>query len=178
MQISILTVIFQRLTGQFIMTIIKKYFGRGKSSKMNAPHQGIKIIHIWEIESSPWRVSMKIKTIYGSLILALQWFIDPFHYIEPEFHEEGMNSLYQASAKSLSKPELIHYYKKIKQKIEKYLDELTDELLAEFPEGCKFNRLTLILAQSRHLMYHIGFIHSIIFQNTGVWPIIGIPWRN
>lgn len=115
------------------------------------------------------------KHFYHMLHSLDQWFINPFNYIEPDFHEEGMNSLYESSVKSLSKAELIHYYEGIKIKIEKYLEELKDESLGEFPEGCKYNRLTLILAQYRHLMYHIGFIHSCIFENTRVWPeFVGI----
>lgn len=115
------------------------------------------------------------KHFYHMLHSLDQWFINPFDYNEPEFHEDGMNSLYEASEKNLSRTELIHYYKGIKTKLEKYIDHLTDESLSEFPEKCKFDRLTLILAQYRHLMYHIGFIHSCIFQKTGVWPeYIGI----
>ncbi len=115
------------------------------------------------------------KHFYHLLHSLDQWFINPFLYDEPEFHEDGLNSLDVASSTSLSKTELINYYEGIKMKIAKYLAELTDESLAEFPESCKYERLTLILAQSRHLMYHLGFIHSCLLQNTGIWPeFIGI----
>lgn len=115
------------------------------------------------------------KHFYHMLHSLDQWFINPYNYIEPDFHEENMNSLHEPSANSLSKSELIQYYAEIKMKIDNYLEELKDELLSSCPENCKYTRLTLILAQYRHLMYHIGFIHSCILHNTGSWPeFIGI----
>jgi hypothetical protein len=99
-----------------------------------------------------------------------QWFMNPFRYVEPAFHEAGLNSMDRPASKRLAQAELMAYFATIKSKLGQYLDQLSDEALAQNPEGSPFSRLTLVLAQYRHLMYHIGVLHCWAVQNTGKWP--------
>jgi hypothetical protein len=110
------------------------------------------------------------KHVYHTLHSLDQWFINPNRYKEPDFHIDKLNSLFDSSDKSLSKEELQSYFDSVKEKINKYLAELTDDDLAYCPEGYNFSRLELILGQIRHLSYHIGLIHCFIRSESGKWP--------
>ena len=115
------------------------------------------------------------KHLYHMLHSIDQWFINPNKYNNPDFHIAEMNSLYTKSENKLSLKELKNYYALIKAKTYKYLEQLNDEDLGKEPQACKFSRLALILAQYRHLAYHIGSIHSFMLYETGKWPkFIGI----
>jgi hypothetical protein len=116
------------------------------------------------------------KHFYHMLHSLDQWFINPFRYTEPDFHTTGLNLIDHAdSEKSLSRHALHEYYKSIRVKTEKYLQQFDVVYLQECPLGSEFNGFTLILAQFRHVMYHIGFIHACIMQETGKMPeFIGI----
>jgi hypothetical protein len=48
-----------------------------------------------------------------------------------------------------------------------YLEKLDDGMLADRPPGCPHTRLTLVLGQYRHLMYHIGLIHGCLRAKSG-----------
>lgn len=89
-----------------------------------------------------------------------QWFINPFVYTEPDFHEPNLNSLDLPSETVLTRERLEMYLDSIKSKILAYLDSLTDESLYEIPPGCKLNRLGLILSQYRHFYAHLGDING------------------
>jgi hypothetical protein len=111
------------------------------------------------------------KHFYHMLHSLDQWFINPYQYTEPAFHETGLNLIDKSTPeKALSKQTLLEYYHGIRIRIEKYQEELDVTKLTEYPEGSRFSRLTLILAQFRHLMYHIGFIHACIMKETGSMP--------
>ena len=110
------------------------------------------------------------KHVYHMLHSMDQWFINPERYVEPDFHEDKMNSLFVSSQKALSKEELQDYFEKIKDKINAYLEGLSDEDLESCPDQCKLSRLTLILGQIRHMSCHMGLIHSFIRDKTGKWP--------
>jgi hypothetical protein len=110
------------------------------------------------------------KHFYHMLHSLDQWFINPFEFIEPGMQVSGLNSYDVKIKKQLGKKELLKYYGQIRSKIKKYLASLKDAELAEKPAGCRYTRLDLIIAQSRHLMYHIGFIHACIRNDTGKWP--------
>jgi hypothetical protein len=104
-----------------------------------------------------------------------QWLINPSVYTEPRFHITDANSLKNPHSGFLPHAVLNEYFGNIRKKIEGYLSLLTDTDLLEKPELSDHTRLSLILAQSRHFMYHIGFIHSCIKSITGKWPeYIGI----
>ncbi len=115
------------------------------------------------------------KHVYHALHSCDQWFINPQKYIEPPFHEPGLNSLDANSEKVLSKEELLKYYESVKAKISGYLHSLTDEMLGSGPEGCKHSRLALILGQFRHLYAHLGNINCTTIIETGEWPkVVGL----
>ncbi len=69
----------------------------------------------------------------------------------------------------ISKKQLLDYLDFIKTKINKYFDELKVEDLAKKPEGLEYTRLELILAQFRHLMWHVGLSSGISFSASGEW---------
>ncbi len=115
------------------------------------------------------------KHIYHMLHSLDQWFINPCVYDNPDFHEYGMNSFAIETDKRLSKNTLVTYFNDIEEKIDRFLDNLDSGSLIETPESCSFTRLTLILAQHRHVMYHVGFITSILHYTGEQWPkFIGI----
>lgn len=103
------------------------------------------------------------------------WFINSKVYDNPDFHEYGMNSFAILTNNRLSKNTLVKYFNNIEEKVFNFLDNLDDSSLIETPESCGFTRLTLILAQYRHVMYHVGFITSILHYTEEKWPkYIGI----
>ena len=61
------------------------------------------------------------------------------------------------------------YYDAVAAKSRRYLELLTDEMLAEPAEGI-YSRLDLILGQFRHVYGHLGNINAITIQDTGKWP--------
>ncbi len=63
----------------------------------------------------------------------------------------------------------------VKQKIFAYLKTLTDDALAEKPEGCPYTKLALILGQYRHTMFHDGLSEAVTFASKGEWlPYTGL----
>lgn len=114
------------------------------------------------------------KHVYHAFHSCDQWFINPTQYIEPDFHEPNLNSLNFASEKVLSRENLFVYLAEVRRKIMSYIDSLTDELLYEVPEGCTYNRLSLILSQYRHFYAHLGNINATTIIETNRWPrVIG-----
>ena len=69
----------------------------------------------------------------------------------------------------ISREKLLDYYLFVKAKIENYFDSLTSEMLLQKPEGCEYTRLELILAQVRHLMWHVGLSSGITFCSKKEW---------
>ncbi len=115
------------------------------------------------------------KHLYHTLHSLDRWFINPERYVEPPFHEESMNSLDIQTKRALTREELIEYFKGIEPTIYSYLDGLTDDMLSEKPEGCRYTRLALVLGQYRHLMCHIGIINCTTINETGKWPkVVGL----
>ncbi len=110
------------------------------------------------------------KHVYHALHSLDCWYINPARFEEPPFHEPNLNSLDIASIKVLSRRQLEQYLSDIGRRILAYLQTLTDEQLAERPEGCEYTRLTLILAQFRHLYAHLGIINGSTIEATGRWP--------
>ena len=114
------------------------------------------------------------KHVYHTLHSCDQWYINPKHYSEPDFHEPNLNSLDINSKKVLSREDLLQYLEKIRIKILEYLDSLTDDMLYDIPPDCKCNRLTLILSQMRHFYAHLGNINATTIIETNKWPrVIG-----
>lgn len=114
------------------------------------------------------------KHAYHALHSCDQWYINPMHYREPDFHEPNLNSLDIKSEKVLTREDLLQYLEKIRIKIFEYLGSLSDDMLYEIPTDCKGNRLTLILSQIRHFYSHLGNINATTIIETNQWPrVIG-----
>lgn len=120
------------------------------------------------------------KHIYHMLHSLDQWYINPRdkNYREPAIHAENLNNLDVVSAKRLSREEINHYFCDIDEKINAYLEQLTDGALLEYPSDCEWSRFTLILAQFRHLHSHMGMLMGFVIDDTGLWPrVLGLQGR-
>jgi len=67
---------------------------------------------------------------------------------------------------------LLSYHQVVSEKSKQYLNELTDDMLSEQPDGCDTNRLGLILGQFRHAYCHIGNVNCVTIITTGEWPLV------
>lgn len=112
------------------------------------------------------------KHCYHTLHSLDQWYINPYDYTHPSFHEEKLNSLdyIDLNGKVLTRDELMEYFKSIQTKIRKYLENLNDDDLYEIPSGCKYNRLEHVLGQFRHFHYHMGNINAVAMVTKNQWP--------
>ncbi len=108
---------------------------------------------------------------YHALHSADKWFINPFVYEEPPFHVEGMDDPDKPCSVVLSDEELLAYLDKIEKKTFEYLDTLTDDMLYEKPEKCRYTRMELILRQFRHLSFHTGMLNGQTAELTGKFPM-------
>lgn len=99
-------------------------------------------------------------------------FIDPSSFVEPSFHIEDLDIIYLESEKCLSRTEILDYYNEVRVKIERYLNEITDEFLEYMVKfrGQEFSRLDLILAQFRHIFFHVGYLHCVKKIDSGQTP--------
>jgi hypothetical protein len=109
--------------------------------------------------------------VYHALHSADKWFVNPFDYTEPEFHEEGLDDPEKTCSRVLSDRELLEYLDGIEQKTYDYLDSLTDEDLKEKPEGCRYTRMELILRQFRHISFHTGMLNGQTILEKGEFPM-------
>ena len=109
--------------------------------------------------------------VYHALHSADKWFINPFEYEEPQFHEEGMDDPEKPCSVILSDEELLDYLYSIEKKTYVYLDSLTDDMLYEKPEQCRYTRMELVLRQFRHLSFHTGMLNGQKALSTGQFPM-------
>ena len=86
---------------------------------------------------------------YHALHSADKWFINPYVYDEPAFHEEGMDNPDNPTSVVLSDEQLLEYLEAVEKKTLDYLDTLTDDMLYECPENCKYTRMELLRGSSR-----------------------------
>lgn len=117
------------------------------------------------------------KHIYHMLHSLDLWYMNPNdkNFQEPLIHETDLNNLDRVSHKVLSREEIDFYFFDIEEKIMRYLSELTDEELLDYPSDCKYCKFTLILAQFRHLHSHMGMLMGFIIDDTGLWPkVLGL----
>ncbi len=117
------------------------------------------------------------KHIYHMLHSLDLWFINPYDesFAEPVIHEKDLNNLDVQSEKKLSRIDIETYCGNVKTKITDYLLSLKDKELLLKPPGCEYSRVTLILAQFRHLHCHMGMIMGFIIDDTGKWPkVLGL----
>lgn len=108
---------------------------------------------------------------YHALHSADKWFINPFEYEEPPFHEKGMDNPDNPCSVVLSDEQLLEYLDKIEEKTYSYLDSLTDDMLYEKPANCIYTRLELVLRQFRHISFHTGMINGQTALCTGEFPM-------
>ena len=108
---------------------------------------------------------------YHALHSADKWFINPFHYEEPAFHEDGMDNPEHPCSVVLTDAQLLAYLDSVEQKTLCYLDTLTDEMLYEKPADCRFTRMELVLRQYRHLSFHTGMLNGQTAVSTGQFPM-------
>lgn len=107
---------------------------------------------------------------YHTVHSADKWFVNPFDYEEPAFHEEGMDNPFRPASVVLSDEQLLKYLDSVEKKTFDYLDSLTDEMLYEKPAGCPYTRMELVLKQYRHLSFHTGMIYNQTGLSTGEFP--------
>ena len=98
-------------------------------------------------------------------------FINPRPYEEPSFHEEGMDNPDNPTSVVLTDQQLLDYLDAVEKKTLDYLDTLTDEMLYEKPEGCRYTRLELVLRQFRHISFHTGMLNGQTALATGQFPM-------
>lgn len=108
---------------------------------------------------------------YHALHSADKWFINPFVYDEPDFHEEGMDNPDNPTSVVLTDEQLLAYLDHVVEKTFSYLDTLTDEMLYEKPKNCPYTRFELVLRQYRHLTFHTGMLNGQTAVSTGQFPM-------
>jgi len=108
---------------------------------------------------------------YHALHSADKWFINPFDYEEPSFHEEGMDNPDNPTSVILSDEDLLAYLDHVEKKTFDYLDSLTDDMLYQKPDKCPYTRMELVLRQYRHLSFHTGMLNGQTAVATGKFPM-------
>lgn len=115
------------------------------------------------------------KYLYHMLYSMDRWYITPYDasYQSPPFHTETMADLNVVPQEErLERGQLEDYFDRIREKIQAYLQELSDDMLTETPENCNISRFCLILGQFRHWHRHMGVIYGFLIQDTGKWPYV------
>lgn len=115
--------------------------------------------------SPAWRYA------YHTIHSADKWFFNPFVYDEPPFHEEGMDDPDKPCTVELTDEQLLEYLRRVCDKTLDYIDTLTDEMLYEKPEGCRYTRFELVLMQFRHISFHTGMLNGQTIEKTGKFPV-------
>ena len=117
-----------------------------------------------------------------------KYFINPYMYTYEAQQAGGIVENYSIISQSrdgyipddgfvIPRETLIAYSGYVKQKIMRYLDNLTDADLAQKPENCPHTKLALILGQYRHAMMHCGMSETFTFDKTGTWlPYTGFKY--
>ena len=80
---------------------------------------------------------------YHAIHSADKWFINPNVYEEPSFHVEGMDNPDNPCSVVLTDEQLLEYLDSVEKKTLDYLDTLTDDMLYEKPENCRFTLMEL-----------------------------------
>ena len=103
-----------------------------------------------------------------------RWYINPADYQPAMPFREGLADLDQPpiAGERLSRADLKAYEGRIAEKLRAYLDGLTDDALSQCPPQCDRTRLSLIVAQMRHLHSHLGMLMGFIIRDTGRWPTV------
>jgi uncharacterized damage-inducible protein DinB len=104
------------------------------------------------------------KQLYHILYWLDHWFIDPLEFKDPDFHEAEFMETNENSSKTLTKAQLADYFLEIRQRIEKYVSDITIEKLMEEQKvrGDSRTRLDMILGQFNHVSHHIGYLRGLL----------------
>lgn len=88
-------------------------------------------------------------------------YTDPKEYSFPAFHREGMHMLENAAEECVSKHTLLEYYQRVKSQVLSYLETADSRELFEKSnhKEISMGRIDHILAQLRHMGWHIGYLH-------------------
>ncbi len=120
--------------------------------------------------------------LFHALHSADQWFINPDKYKASSTDISGVDEVLsiidqelpgfsQRTDVDITAGQLRIYAENVQYKIQKYLDTLTDDMLSEVVEEAKpYTRLDLILAQYRHIMFHIGLSTGVSVDDGKPWP--------
>ena len=110
-----------------------------------------------------------------------RYFINPFDYdYSPAYELIGIDENYSIISESregyipddgfvVPRQKLLSYMDYVRDKVNAYLDKLTDEDLSKKPENCPYTRMHMILAQYRHAMFHCGMSELATFDADGEW---------
>ncbi|MBP5449205.1 MAG: hypothetical protein J6Y01_03725 [Spirochaetales bacterium] len=118
--------------------------------------------------------------IFHNLHSIDRFFINPMHYVyegEKLFGiSENLSVIdskrdgYEAEISIvIPREKLLSYLEYVRNKINSYLENLTDEEMLQKPDDCEYSRLELILAQFRHQMWHVGMSSAVTFETKKVW---------
>jgi len=112
------------------------------------------------------------RQLYHTVHSIDRYFIDPNAFVEPELHKKNLDSLTDETDAFIERDVLYSYFQKVREKAEEYLVDLTDETLEEIVRfnGIEVTRLELILAQFRHILYHVGYLHCCLKIEAGNAP--------
>jgi hypothetical protein len=112
------------------------------------------------------------KQMYHLLHSMDQNFIDPNQFKQPAFHIKNMNFMEIKTNVILKKEQLYSYFLEIRSRLEKYLNLLDDNILNEIIvfRNMQLTKMELILAQFRHIFYHIGYLHCCLKLLNGETP--------
>ncbi len=113
--------------------------------------------------------------VYHTIHSADKWFFNPFDYEEPPFHEDGMDNPDNPCTVELTDTKLLEYLDQVKKKTFDHLDRLTDKELLEYPHGCRFTRMDLVLIQFRHMSFHTGMLNGQTAERTERFPVYVSP---
>ena len=113
------------------------------------------------------------KQFYHVVYWLDHWFVDPLGFVPPSFHKVHFMQPEVTSPTVLSKPELADYLSAVRNRIERYLADLTPaELERQYVvRGQLRSRLHMILGQHQHVYHHIGYICATFRSETGksIW---------
>ena len=110
--------------------------------------------------------------IYHTLSSLDRWYINPDSetYEPPSFDVPGLGDLNAVPEITLTRAQIDEYAEAVFAKIRGYIAALSDDMLTEKPENCRFTRFRLILGQFRHLHTHMGIIMGYVTTETGKCP--------
>ncbi|MBN1410973.1 MAG: DinB family protein [Spirochaetales bacterium] len=112
------------------------------------------------------------KQLYHLLHSMDQNFVNPSDFTEPRFHSKNLNVIFMDTGNSLSRQQLWEYFLAVRKKIETYISGLNDDILEEIItfRDMRLTKMELIIAQFRHIFYHIGYIHCCFKILNGETP--------